>query len=140
MPIPPGYRQVAGNKNRYYEISNPSHIVTRHEARNLGAQRLGFSNQRSYSQHLAGLSSGERTRDNNWYDKWKGSNLGQRATENARAKAQSEGRPFNEERFKAEAIAARNNRATSNHPAGAPFDDFYREYDLAPDDHDWHDS
>jgi hypothetical protein len=140
MPIHPGYRQVAGNKNRYYEIGNPSHIITRHQARNLGAQRLGFQNQRAYGQHLGGQSTGERERNDAYYARKMNSNFGRQAMANARAKAQAEDRPFNEERFKAEVIAARDYRPKNGQPAGAPYNDFYEDYDLEPDDRDWHES
>jgi len=137
MPIHPDYRQVSGNKNRYYNV-HTGEQVTRYRARSLGAQRMGYRSQSELSrEHRAHPRYAEF--DGKYYDSFKQSNRGERAIANAKALARREGRPFNEARFKAEVIAARNARPRRGQPGGPAYTDFIERYDMDPGE-SWRDS
>lgn len=116
MPVPSGWHQVPGDKNHYFN-SESGEIVTRWQARNLGAREMGYANE---SQRSKG--------NDRYYHAFLNSDQGQRAIERAREMARESGKPFNESQFKRQVIEARNARPHKGKPAGKAFQSFVGLY------------
>jgi hypothetical protein len=126
MPIPRGARQVAGSPNRV-ELRD-GRVVTRATARTLGAQEMGYKNERDRSKHGKG--------DDKYYNSWIKQDQGKRATQIAKDRARAEGIPFRTGDLKSQLIAARNSRPNRKTPAGPAWIAFMDAYDFVGSDRD----
>lgn len=120
MPIPRGARQVPGNPNRV-ELSD-GRVVTRSSARTLGAQEMGYKNERERGR----LGKG----DDKYFNSWVKTDQGRRAVETAKARARAEGVPYRTGDLKMQLIGARNSRPNRRNPAGPAWIAFMAEYDF----------
>lgn len=126
MPIPQGARQVPGNPNRV-ELSD-GRIVTRSTARTLGAQEMGYKNERDRSKYGKG--------DDKFFGAWVRTDQGKRALDTAKARARTAGTPFRVNDLKIQLIAARNSRPNRKTPAGRAWIQFMSDYDFEGSDRD----
>jgi hypothetical protein len=118
MPIPPGARQVPGNKNRI-QLANGD-VVTRAHARTLGARFEGFRNEND-RRH----STAQREANDKYFQSWSRSNQGQRIIREAQQRARAEGRRYRPDQLRQELLAARNQRY------GSSWQSFARDYGLS---------
>lgn len=130
MPMPTGAHQVPGNPNRV-TLSNGD-VVTRYRARRLGAQQLGFRNERAYTRK-------ESAGDDKYYRRWSESPNGRAIIEKEKAFAAREGRKYSEAEMKQRLISARNARPHGDRfrrpgvpgkAAGSAFTGFLSRYDI----------
>jgi hypothetical protein len=121
MPIPRGARQVPGSPNRV-ELSD-GRVVTRSTARTLGAQDMGYKNERERGR----LGKG----DDKYFARWVGTDQGKRAVEKAQARARADGIAYKPGDLKIQLIGARNSAPTSKKGPGPKWLAFMAEYDFA---------
>jgi hypothetical protein len=126
MPIPRGARQVPHSPNRV-ELRN-GQTVTRATARTLGAQEMGYRNERDRSKH--------GKVDDKYYNAWIKTDQGKRATTIAKDRARAEGIPFRPGDLKSQLIAARNSRPNRKSAAGPAWVSFMTAYDFVGSDRD----
>jgi hypothetical protein len=120
MPIPRGAKQVPGSPNRVQLVNGD--IVTRSTARTLGAQDMGYKNERERGR----LGKG----DDKYFARWVNTDQGHRAVEKAKARAQAEGIPYRTGDLKMQLIAARNSRPNRKSGPGPAWVAFMSEYDF----------
>lgn len=119
---------MPGNKNRYVNAAGDT--ISRYQARKMGKAFYGSTSSSSLQKDV----------DNRWFNKWSKHNIGQEAMANAQEQAHAEGRPFNAARFKAESVAARNQRPRKGTPGGPAYQHYQDTYGLNQDDDGWRDS